>query len=94
MIIDTFSPEELEVYKEAFKMILSRKICNITFTKKDGSARVMKCTLQSSLLPVVAPSDKPVKERKISTESMAVYDLENLAWKSFRWDSLTELEEI
>jgi hypothetical protein len=54
----------------------------VTFTKKDGTERVMECTLQPDVLPPVElKEDKP--ERKKSDTSMAVYDLEAKGWRSF-----------
>jgi hypothetical protein len=74
---------------------LKKQSAIVTFTKKDGTERVMKCTLKSDLLPAislteqVATGDDVVKIRKVSDTSVAVYDLDNAAWKSFRLDSIT-----
>ena len=66
----------------------------VTFTKKDGTERVMKCTLQPELLPVVEV--KPLAEgkqpRKESTTSIRVYDLELKDWRSFTTKSVTRVE--
>ena len=61
----------------------------ILFTKKDGSDRLMKCTLQESKIP----SENAPKgaERAKSEDSVAVYDLEKSAWRSFRWDSIKSI---
>ena len=66
----------------------------ITFTKKDGTVRVMKCTLMPDSLPVV--ETKPVAEgkqpRKESTTSIRVFDLEKNEWRSFATTSVTRVE--
>ena len=66
----------------------------VTFTKKDGTERVMKCTLQPDVLPVVEV--KPLAEgkqpRKESTTSIRVYDLELKDWRSFTTNSITRVE--
>ena len=66
----------------------------ITFTKKDGTVRVMKCTLNPDVLPVV--ETKPLAEgktsRKESTTSMRVFDLEKNEWRSFTTQSVTRVE--
>ena len=54
----------------------------ITFTKKDGTERVMRCTLEASKLPV-QESTETKTERKVSTETMAVFDLDVQGWRSF-----------
>lgn len=60
----------------------------VVFTKTDGTERVMRCTLQESVLPKVEPSTKP---RKKSEESISVWDLDEDGWRSFRWDSIKEI---
>jgi hypothetical protein len=66
----------------------------ITFTKKDGTERVMKCTLKSDAIPVV--ESKPLAEgktpRKESTTSMRVFDLEKSEWRSFTTTSISRVE--
>jgi len=54
----------------------------VTFTKADGTDRVMNCTLEESKLPkvVIKEGSKPRKE---STTSMRVFDLEKNEWRSF-----------
>lgn len=63
---------------------------NVTFTKKDGTERLMKCTLQEG---VVVPHEKTterVKEENL--ETLAVWDLDKNAWRSFRLDSIKTVE--
>ena len=77
--------------------VLKTTIATVTFTKKDGTERVMKCTLEPSLViheskSIVEGVEK--KERKQSDDAMAVYDLENNAWKSFRWASVINVESV
>lgn len=58
----------------------------VTFTKKDGSERVMKCTLQESKIPQeYTPKGT---ERKVNDNVLAVFDVENQGWRSFRFDSV------
>jgi hypothetical protein len=76
---------------ECFKNWIVNTLYNtkvtITFTKKDGTERVMQCTLKPSLLP-----KKEVKEdkadRKKSEHTIAVYDLEAKDWRSFTLKSV------
>lgn len=65
----------------------------VTFIKKDGTKRVMECTLRSDLLPVKKPEDgdgKPKKERKKNENQCVVYDLKENDWRSFTYDSVTQ----
>jgi hypothetical protein len=66
----------------------------VTFIKKDGTVRVMKCTLKPDVLPVVEV--KPLAEgkqpRKESTTSIRVFDVELKEWRSFTTQSVTKVE--
>jgi hypothetical protein len=54
----------------------------VTFTKADGTDRVMNCTLEEDKLPKVEIKEG-AKTRKESTTSMRVFDLEKNEWRSF-----------
>lgn len=93
--------KELTVSREELRRDLACKTLSVTFIKKDGSERVMKCTLSPSLLPEIIRVEKTdesgaviVKTRKINEDIQNVYDLENSAWKSFRFDSITNVETV
>jgi hypothetical protein len=69
--------------------LLRSEIVELTFTKKDGSERIMKCTLAEQKIP--AENAPKGVDRAKSDEAVAVFDLENNGWRSFRWDSLTNI---
>ena len=76
--------------QELIENLLKSGSITVTFTKKDGSNRVMKCTLNESLIP----SDKVPKgesTRKHNDAVRPVFDLEINEWRSFTWDSVTEV---
>jgi hypothetical protein len=80
-----------EKEKDWLRHLLKDEIVTLTFTKKDGSERIMKCTLNEQYVPkieegVVATS------RKKSDEAQAVFDIEADGWRSFRWDSIEKIE--
>lgn len=81
--------EAIELTKDAIHSILTNNVVVVTFTKKDGEERVMKCTLNENLLP---PKDPDVKPKKKSEDVIAVWDLDKSAWRSFRYDSVKHLE--
>jgi len=61
---------------------------NVTFTKKDGTDRNMRCTLREEMVPTEAwPTGE--NTRKSSDEVIAVFDLEKDDWRSFRVNSVT-----
>jgi hypothetical protein len=100
MQIGNLSESDSKLFKKWLKSHLAFGPVTVTFTKKDGTERVMKCTTNSELVPLVEEkvhvtnTDNPIdfpapkKEKKINEDVMPVYDLESEAWKSFRWDSV------
>lgn len=65
----------------------------VTFTKKDGTERVMRCTLQPELLPKVELKEN-TKPRKESTTSMRVFDLDKNEWRSFTIKSVKRIRTV
>jgi hypothetical protein len=64
----------------------------VTFTKKDGTERVMNCTLQESVVPPVKVSPEDAEVRKVNDAVLAVWDIDKSAWRSFRIDSIKSVE--
>jgi hypothetical protein len=69
--------------------LLRSEVVDITFTKKDGSERILKCTLMESKIP----TEKIPKgtEKLKNDEVVPVFDVENDGWRSFRWDSIRQI---
>ena len=70
----------------------------VTFNKKDGSERVMTCTLDPSVLPPApiheSNTDSAVNFPKVKKENpniVSVYDLNALAWRSFIVKNVTNI---
>tara|TARA_A100001035_G_scaffold245040_1_gene213073 strand:+ start:260 stop:541 length:282 start_codon:yes stop_codon:yes gene_type:complete len=63
---------------------------NVTFTKKNGEERTMFCTLMSEFLPETKETEK--KDQKVNEEVLAVWDLDKDAWRSFRIDSISNVQ--
>ena len=66
---------------------LQKKAMRITFTKINGDERIMDCTLQEHIIP---PTDE--KNRKENEEVLPVFDINKGEWRSFRLDSVTNIE--
>ena len=60
------------------------------FKKKDGTIREARGTLKADLLPKVEviESEEPKKRRVIDEDVICYYDLDKLAWRSFRFEQL------
>lgn len=80
--------------KEDLVKLLKSKVVTVKFRKKDDSIRKMVCTLSEDYLPepeeVIEGQEK--KKKKENPNTLPVWDLEKLAWRSFRVDSVVEYE--
>ena len=85
------SQEALDTKRRVFNDLLHSNVMEITFKKKDGEMRTMRCTLKPSLIPKVEPvaeSEEKKTKRKQPTTSIAVWDLDAQGWRSFMIDSV------
>ena len=86
----------MKIEKQELKSLLQENVVTVSFNKKDGTLRTMLCTLDASHLPVVVKqeSDETKVTKKQSDESIAVWDLEKKAWRSFRLDSIVSYATV
>ena len=75
--------------KESIRKLAQEGGITVTFTKVDGSERVMKCTLNKTHLP--EQKDLEEASTKDNPKVLAVWDVEKSAWRSFRIDSVKEV---
>lgn len=68
---------------------LKNETLQVSFTKKDGSERTMRCTLNATVLP---KTEEKTSTRSVPTSSLAVFDLDKQEWRSFRWDSIIDVK--
>jgi hypothetical protein len=90
-ITANMSEKDWEVFTPWIKDMLKMGTVTVTFTKKDGTDRVMNCTLEPSKLPKVEVLEDK-KTRKINENTLAVYDLDNQGWRSFTIRSVKRVE--
>lgn len=79
--------EEQDLFKDWIRGVLKDTVVFVTFNKKDGTEREMKCTLKSD--EVVAYEKKT--DRKANPDTCFVFDLVRKEWRSFRYDSITRV---
>ena len=71
---------------------LRNNIVTVVFTKKDGTERVMKCTLKSD---VVVPYEQKTERKKVQNEEIvSVWDVEKNAWRSFNITTISEVRGV
>jgi hypothetical protein len=75
--------------KDWLKGILRSGNVTVEFVKKDGSVRKMVCTLSESKIPSEFAPKGTTKAQ--NDEILAVFDVEANGWRSFRYDSITQI---
>jgi hypothetical protein len=73
---------DIDVFRGWLKGVLTVQPVTIIFTKKDGTERVMNCTLRGDMLPVVEIKEDKAP-RKQNDSVLSVYDLDAQGWRSF-----------
>jgi hypothetical protein len=51
----------------------------------------MQATLSEDFIPEATNTENSANSRKKSDEALAVWDTEAQAWRSFRWDSVKQI---
>jgi hypothetical protein len=84
---------DIEVFRGWLKGVLTVQPATITFTKKDGTERVMNCTLRSDMLPAVEIKEDKTP-RKQNDSVLSVYDIDAQGWRSFTLSSVKRVEFV
>lgn len=75
--------------KEVIRKILREGPARIKFIKKDGTERIMRCTLQEG---VAIPYEKKTDREKVVADNiLPVWDLEAEAWRSINVDTIISI---
>jgi len=75
---------------QEIKNLLHENVCEIVFTKVDGTDRTMRCTLLEQYLPPSPSNDTSAK--KSNPNTLIVWDLDAVGWRSFRTASLKTIQ--
>ena len=77
------------------KELLKSNICEVVFTKVDGTERTMRATLKPDVITFMEDTlamkkedDTPKRTRKANDNVISCYDIEKSDWRSFRIDSV------
>lgn len=82
---------EWDSFTENLKTVLQSESVYVVFTKKDGTERKMKCTLNPDVLPKQEIKEDTVNTKTVNTSVIPVYDLEVKGWRSF---TITSVKEV
>jgi len=84
--------------KYSLKEQLKNGVVTVTFEKKDGTDRTMRCTLSDMYVPQVEPvmlseydGNVPKKSRQLNDSVQSVWDIDENGWRSFRLDSVKQV---
>lgn len=72
--------------KEQLQSLLTKHVCEVTFTKINGESRVMPCTLREDMLPVRSADESP---RDLPANNLSVWCTDKQQWRSFRVPNVT-----
>jgi hypothetical protein len=78
---------------EWLKGLLRQGQVKVTFMKKDGTERTMRCTLHPEYVPQIE-EDITKAKRKQSGSNLAVYDLDKQGWRSFIVENVKQVEFV
>jgi hypothetical protein len=80
-----------EGIRNMVRSILNIAEASVTFTKKDGTERVMRCTLNRNSIPSDKHPKEDSKTKPRTNDVQVVYDLDSEGWRSFSWNSVIEV---
>ena len=77
-------------FEDFKKLLRENEYVNFTYTKKDGTERAAKGTLNMNTIP---EEHKPSESSnyKYADDVIRYFDLDKEGWRSFRWDQFKEL---
>ena len=80
-----------EEIRDLYFEMLSQNEVTVTFTKKDGSERVMRCTRNFNLIPESAqPKGSPDAATR-DAQVIPVFDLDVGEWRCFRAETVKSI---
>lgn len=78
-------------YQEILEL-LQHHDCEVTFTKADGSTRVMPCTLRPEAMPPKLTESK--NPRAVNETLISAYCLDKQEWRSFKVANVTNIKVL
>ncbi len=84
----------MNITKNTLQRLLKREVLEINFHKKDGSNRSMICSLKNEFLPKIEEKKETEKSKKENPNTIAVWDIEKEAFRSFRIESLIDYKIV
>ena len=84
---------DLEDRNREIRHLLFDHNCEVTFTKVDGSVRVMPCTLKAESMP--KRESETLHETKVfKPETISVWCLDKNEWRAFKVANVTQIRVL
>jgi hypothetical protein len=80
--------------KDQLRKMLQENRCEVTFTKVDGSVRIMPCTLREGDLPTRVEREGGSRDRRENPDTISVWCLDKSEWRSFRVANVQKVEVL
>jgi len=90
MTTSDWKDEDWIKFETWLRGMLSTDTVTVTFTKKDGTERVMNCTTNPDVVPKVEIKEGATP-RKVSETTMRVFDTDIKEWRSFTTKSIKQI---
>jgi len=72
--------------------LLATHVLVVTFTKTDGTVRVMRCTTKQDEIPTEAVTSTANRRGSHKVSNIRVWDLDKGDWRSFNFDTIKSVE--
>jgi hypothetical protein len=85
------SQAERQTLQESVRTLLQTTSITVDFEKANGEFRSMKCTLREDLGAKYTVKENAAP-KKPNLDVCVVWDVNQAAWRSFRWDRLKRIQ--
>ena len=85
------SEAERQTLQESVRTLLQTTSITVDFEKANGEFRSMKCTLREDLGAKYTVKENAIP-KKPNPDVCVVWDVNQEAWRSFRWDRVKRIE--
>lgn len=83
--------EDAKAGRDWLTGLLKDTVVEVVFTKKDGSERTMKATLKHDYIAEHWTPKVEDSQHLHSKDVLPVFDVDAAGWRSFRWDSIKQV---
>jgi hypothetical protein len=86
--------KEYQVDTETIFSQLKNNVCEVIFTKVDGTKRRMVCTLCEMYLPKQMELEESIQNNSTPKTSISVWDVEKNGWRSFKIENVSSFKAL